>query len=201
MICTAVLSEEWLSCGFEASEIDCRDIQSPPSHCCHFCTGQTGMQTCTSSLKVISVSHHLVKPGGALSSWPEWWVCLCHWCPGRIPGTQDTEIHTTSVLPAHGGLLTANDTDPTQPYPMKIMELGQKDIGSSMNSSLQSWWSSPRRRPLHESSQQQWERVVLKQDAGALHKNNSLLSDNFKPADGRSDESSSSCPQWLLWFL
>lgn len=35
------------------------------------------------------------------------------WCPCRIPDTQDTEIHTTSVLPAHGGLLAANDTDPT----------------------------------------------------------------------------------------
>lgn len=38
-------------------------------------------------------------------------------CPCRIPDTQDTEIHVTSVLPARGGLLTANDTDPIPTLP------------------------------------------------------------------------------------
>lgn len=76
-----------------------------------------------------------------------------------------------------------------QPYPMKMMPLGLEDTGSSMISCLQSW-STPRRRWLHESSQQQWEKFVLKQDAGALH--------NSCPTNFQASNWKKWCKQFLL---
>lgn len=159
MICTAALSKGKLSCVSEAREIYRIDIQSSPSHCCHFCSGHTGTQTGCG------------PPRGDDQPAMTWYSPEEQAAVPEIPDLNDEHACATGVSAGRQTRWTQRSTSALrcllmgdcsqhmariqlQSHPMRMMVRWQKDVGRPMPSNLQSW-STPRRW-LHESQRQQW---------------------------------------------